>query len=287
LDGYTPKGPPEVTVKTGPHGNVGVQVLQHYTDGMGGTAVVSNYSVTVDGKRESGTYITTDNGKGTTHEERQNSRGQVTFSTTHHADGSTDTYESYSDGSSTSVSTDSNGVTHITHTDAEGNVTTATVKENGDCVGAACQASMPADESGASDGCHLRATRASAPRPGNLIDPVGPYIYPLPDSASRSPLLACVARSVGSGTTTPRCPPSVVLCLEPPPIGTCGCGMPLQGGGPSSPAGEACTQIQCPEGDICDPQTGACRSYSASGLGGAFSPGAQPFPRPSAIVLRP
>jgi len=285
LPGYTPVGDAQVTVRRGPNGDVGVQVAQNYANGAGGTATVTNYSVTIDGQKESGTFIVTDDGHETTHEERQNSSGEVTYSFTHNADGSTDTFASTPDGGSTTVTTSSDGVTHITHTDASGNVTTATVKENGDCVGAACQVSMPDDETGASDGCHLRAARPSGPRPGNLVDPIGPYIYPLPDSISGSPLQACLARSVGAGSTTPRCPPSVVLCLEPPPFGSCACGTPFHGGGPSNPT--VCSQIQCPEGSSCDPQTGACRSYSSGGLAGAFSPGAQPFPRPPSIVLRP
>jgi hypothetical protein len=271
----------QTSVRLGPNGNAGVQVAHQYTNETGGTATVTNYSVTVDGRQESGTFIVTDDGAGNTHQERQNSQGEVTSSFTQHSDGSTDTFQRNDDGSTFPVTTGSDGTTHITVTDSKGNVTTATIKENGDCTGEACSTSMPDDESGASEGCNLRA---GGPRDSGRVpstDPLGPYIYPMPDSASGSPLLACVARSVGTGSTTPRCPPSVAFCLEPPPFGSCGCGTPFHGGGPIDPAREACSQIQCPDGSSCDPGTGVCRSYSPSGGLGAFSPGAKPLPRPS------
>jgi hypothetical protein len=275
-------GDPQVTVMGG--SNPYVAVVQQYKGEKGATATVTSFAATNDGQRESGTFIATDDGHGTQHEELQTSSGGVTRSETRHPDGSTDTFERHADGSTTTASS-KDGVTQITHTDKDGNVTTATVKENGDCTGTACQVSMPADETGASDGCHLPLGRSGGPRRGNLIDPIGPYIYPEPDSPSRSPLLACVRQSIGEGSTTPSCPPSVVLCLEPPPFGSCGCSMPLPGGGPRPE--DVCSQIQCADGSSCDPQTGACRGPSQDGLGGAFSPGAQPFPRPSAIILRP
>jgi hypothetical protein len=266
-------------VAFGPNGNTGTQVAHQYKNDSGGRATVTVYSTIVNGEENSGIYITTNDGAGNTHEENQNAQGDVTSSFTKHADGSTDTFQRNSDGSTYAVTTNADGTTHITVTDSKGNVTTATIKENGDCTGKACSASMPSDESGVTEGCGLRAasSRGTGPRP--LADPLGPLVYPSPDSPSASPLLACVARSVGTRNGGRRCPPSVALCLDPPPLGSCGCGTSSHGA-PVNPKAGACSRIQCPEESACDPGTGACRAVSPSGLPGAFLPGMKPIPRP-------
>ena len=288
--------PPEVSgythvssnteVRVGKNGDAGVQVEHHYTNDTGGTATVTSYSVTVDGRQDSGTFIVTDDGAGNTHQEHQNSRGVVDSSFTQNSDGSTDTFERRDDGTTVSVTTSADGTSHITVTDSKGNVSTATIKENGDCTGEACSMSMSDAESGASEGCNLRAGSPSSSERVPLTDPLGPYVYPMPDSVTTPALLACVSRSVGAGSTTPRCPPSVAFCLEPPPFGSCSCGMPSQGGGPVDPGRMACSQMQCPDGSSCDPATGVCKSYSSGGGPGVFSPGAKPLPRPTIRPLR-
>jgi hypothetical protein len=267
------------TVRYGPNGNTGTQVTHEYTNNSGGTMSITNYSTIVDGQEESGTFVSTDDGNGNSHEELRNSKGEVVRSFSQHNDGSTETFERQKDGSSTTVKTDSQGVSTIEHTDKEGNVSTATVDENGKCKGAACSASTPVDDSGAAPACSLNPGNPLKTEEGLNSDPLGPYVYPQPESAGSNPLLSCLIGSLGSMSKT-KCPPSVAMCLEEPPDGTCGCGKPRQGA-PERTFEARCAQMMCADGSSCDPQTGTCRSSSSGDPLAGLSPSVQPFAPPT------
>jgi len=266
------------TVRFGPNGNTGTQVDHDYKNNSGGTAHVTQYSAIVDGKETSGTWIETNDGNGNLHQEYQDAKGDVRFSYDQHSDGTTETFEKADDGSATAVETHSDGTSDVTHTDSQGNVTTAKIDSNGECTGDACNASTPVDEFGPASNCSLQGNPKDDARNQATADPLGPYIYPAPDSPGTlsDPLLACLVSTLGSGSQ-PKCPPSVAFCLEPPPPGTCGCGVRPAGDATAFPSGR-CNAIRCADGN-CNPQTGTCGSSSSNGVPGPQCPGVQP-PRP-------
>jgi hypothetical protein len=268
------------SVHYGPNGNTGTQVTHEYTNSSGGTMTVSDYSVIVDGQETNGTHMQTNDGHGNTHEEIRNDQGETVFAYDEHGNGTTSSFQRNDDGSSTEVTTDNNtGKSHVKHTDEDGNVTEADIKENGECTGAACSAaSTSVDDMGNTSGCSLNPDPRKQ-QDFTTVDPLGPYIYPSPDSVgSTNPLLACVISSLPTSGTR-RCPPSVVLCVEPPPLGSCSCVVPRRGTPFGDYASAQCARIQCAEGS-CDPKTGTCRSRGANSGLGRLTPGTNPGPKP-------
>jgi hypothetical protein len=272
----------------GPNGNTGTQVNHYYENDSGGTGIVSHYTTKIDGQESSGTGIRTNDGNGTIHEEYQDANGDVTFSYTEYPDGSTENFTKHEDNSATAVKTNADGTSEITHTDKDGKVTTATVDANGKCEGKACTISTPAGEENLWGGCNTFGNPKDDNT--NLVDPLGEEIYPNPETGgggTLDPLLSCLTAAIsGSGS---ECPPSVALCIEPPPEGSCGCGAGAGGGGPpasSIPSG-SCNAVMCPEGG-CNPQTGTC-----GGLGGGLASLCPPIGilqaagTPASITLKP
>ena len=272
-------GSSKETVRYGPNGNTATQVDHQYTNGTGGTATVSTYTMKVNGQESSGTHIAIDDGAGWRHEEHQDAQGATTWEHTTHKNGDTETFSRSASGDSSHIVTHSDGTSEVTYTDSKGNVRTAKIGKDDVCTGEACDATMSVDDDHPmGEGCSIRVGRTG--NSGRMpLDPLGPYIYPDPDNPRPSPAMACIQRAVGRGSASPRCPPSVVLCLDPPPLGQCGCAKPDLGS--PLPPRNACERVQCGEGASCDPSTGACRSFTKGGLPGAFSPGSKPLPRPS------
>jgi hypothetical protein len=270
------------TVYSNTNGDEGTQVSHEYTSSEGMSVTVSEFTTTVNGVQSSGSSIQTNDGKGNTYYEVQNESGDVVFSFEEQSNGTVETYEKHQDGGATSVTTDGNGESDVTHTDSQGNVTTAHIKENGECEGTACSLSMPPDDYSATSNCSLHGNPIDDADEKLTADPLGPYIYPAEGSGSASdPLLACVVASMAS-LTPKRCPPSVALCIEPPPPGSCGCAGGATGAGGATPPPKSgqCAKMMCAEGS-CNPETGTCGSGGTmpDGSPGGLCPGIIP-PRP-------
>jgi hypothetical protein len=268
VDGYEHVDSKE-TVIFSVHGDVQSQVAHRYKNQSGGEMTITDYSGIQNGKEETGRHVSADDGSGNSYEQRFNEQGELVFEFKENADGSVSTFEKTDDGGGIAVATDKDGNSQVEVTDSQGNVKAATIDENGQCSGDACTASTPVDDT-------FRA--ACSPNNGDslradpTVDPLGPYIYPSPDDSSRSPELDCMVASLGSQPVA--CPPSVMLCLEPPPPGSCTCGQPHSGAGSGGIPSSRCHQIQCAEG-TCDPLTGICSQGGNSGPGGV-APGIQP-----------
>jgi hypothetical protein len=270
------------TVRFGPNGNTGTQVDHYYTDGAGGTGRVSQFTSVVDGQESSGTRIDTDDGQGNTHTEFRNSNDEVMSSFDMRSDGSSSSYEKHSDGGATAVETNADGTSTVEHVDKDGNVTTAEIDENGACTGTACTASMPPGEEGLGNNCSLHGNPQDDLNE-HTTDPLGPYIYPDPEGAGgrlADPMLACMLAALGSNSKS-DCPPSVAMCLEPPPPGVCGCGGALNPGVTLPKGSGRCNSMMCAEG-TCNPETGTCTS---GGGKGASCPGIFPPVGPAQMTI--
>jgi len=283
MEGYEHVPPSKVEYFSGPNGATGTQVTHEYENDSGGKAARTDYSV-IDGNGEEdgGTQVNTDDGNGNTSEELFDAQGQSVASFSEDPNGNTVSVQKTPGGGSVEVSTDSEtGVSTIEVTDADGNTTTATVAEDGSCTGAACDAdigssaSTPVDDNGWAPACAIHSNDPRVPDNSLTTDPLGPYIYPSPDSSEDNPLLACLSQSIASNDSESQCPPSVALCLEPPPPGSCECGKG-RANEPLPSVSMTCNQIQCADGSQCDPATGVCSSITVDGIFGGYSPGVNP-----------
>jgi hypothetical protein len=269
-EGWTHLGSEE-TVIWGEDGDVRTQVTHRYASPLGGEMIISDYSGIQNGEEESGRHVTGDDGSGNTFEQRFNDQGELVFEYRQDADGSTSIFEKTDDGGAIAVSTDSDGNSTIEVTDSQGNVTKATVDESGQCSGDACTASMPADDT---FGAACSPNTSDPLRGDPTVDPLGPYIYPSPDDTSNSTDLDCMIAGLVSQPA--ECPPSVMLCLDPPSPGSCTCGQPPSGASSGGVPSSRCHQIQCAEG-TCDPLTGVCSPSPNSGPRGASPPIQRPI----------
>ncbi|MGB2714024.1 MAG: hypothetical protein WBC51_07585 [Vicinamibacterales bacterium] len=278
--GWTHTGSTE-TIRHGPNGNYGRQVDHHYTNAAGGTRTVTDYQMRINGKEDRGTYVVTHDGQGNMTQDRYDEDGELTFSVTDYGEGGTSTYQKNADGSSTTVTTDKNNVTTIVQTDKDGNKKEATIGPDGKCTGQLCDEKppppppppdpeTPVGEMDNTPACTLSLGDSLARDPDLTADPLGPYIYPTPDTAVADPQMMCLFASM-SPTAPERCPPSVALCVEPPPPGSCKCGTPQLNTVEANLAAR-CHVTMCAEGDSCDPLTGVCRSPASTGEGGISPP---------------
>lgn len=230
------------------------------------------------------------------------------------SDGSTYTATFDADGNKTEVVTDGNGNEAVIETDAAGHQTFVVRDESGNIVesgsthpSGTASTTLPPGEEGVASGCTLAPNPGKNPR-GLGLNPIGdgpridrgsnasgsvtgsesgssgagaaffnlgrlgPWINPNPDAAPVGAMDSCLTSFV-SGQPA-KCPPSVALCVNPPPPGSCGCSRTAPLGSLGRTMG-TCAMMNCGPDGTCDPETGTCRSSSS----GSIFPGVRNPPK--------
>jgi hypothetical protein len=260
--------------------------------GPDGTKVtVSDYEQQTPGQApKQGTNVVVSNNEGTTTYnfegakggeqrlegmEHTSSDGRYSYHADFNSDGSsTETAIDNQTGDFATVETDANGNQKVT----EGNINSETGETTTTTVPAST--TQPPDGETIASQCNLGNRR-----PDKQLNPaaagLGPWIIPATDATPITD--SCL--TAFSNNSPQQCPPSVALCVDPPPAGSCTCGTPGQGPSGSLVPQNACAAINCGPDASCNASTGTC----TTGGGGSF-PGAIVRPvRPTLVggPLRP
>jgi uncharacterized membrane protein YkoI len=277
LAGATPVGRPEHDDGASTQGFWEMDTT-HYQRGEDQITVQEYSQRTAGEPTRTGTTITVENAAGTSTYQYEGLEGgdqQLRGMTYESSDGRYSySCEIHEDGSKTEVAIDrETGEVAKIETDKDGNqqVSECTLGSDGACR--AQTASQPVDEvlpQACQFGTRPDKQKASAAGRRDL----GPWILPHPDSAPAGAVDACLAAFANDPPAA--CPPSVAMCIDPPPPGSCGCGGSQGGGSPLPGSGSGfCAVVNCGADGSCNAKTGSC----TTGAGAVF-PGTPHPPRP-------
>ena len=226
VNGYTHQQSNE-HVSYGPNGNVGTQVNHEYVNDAGEKLTIIHHATIINGEENNGTTTIHESPNGQTSTEFETDNGSVIIESG--PESNSVTQPTQSGGSVTTVYNDDTDNFTVTAYDSDGNeIGSATIEQDGSCTGN-CDLDeimslfTPPDDYIPLSSCAYPWTEDLSSSTLPDTDPLGPYIYPGPDSVQESELLNCITENLNQSTE--KCPPSVMLCFEPPPPGICGCGV--------------------------------------------------------------
>lgn len=267
-------------------------------DGRGGTEkiTVSEYTKETPGPSqgiESGTNVSVENSEGRTEYQYADngSRGQQSLEgmSWQSADGQ-QTYQAdfHPDGSRTEIAVDNaTGDVVVIETDKDGNQTVQETNMNDptgetETTTVPASATQPPDDTYTASQCKhgpdLRQSSRSGAGGG-----LGPWILPHPDAVAVSD--SCLTAFFSNPPK--QCPPSVALCIDPPPAGTCTCGTIATGPLPDGAAAGSCAIINCGPDSTCNPATGTCATPGGDAFPGISNPPKRQTLAGGAIVTGP